>query len=168
MILDYSKLVPGMVIGTTCLTSPLAAIIRFTTAGPRYVFSRLAASHIVIVVREHDLYYGMEMTWPKIRQIDLCDIDKYVVFYTADRTLTNYRMQDQCNEWLLKSHYIGVKYDWKELFKFWDMPVYDDPKRLICSDLYREMCRCNKIPYPKKWNTKVSPWDIQKYYVRQS
>jgi hypothetical protein len=164
MKLNYSELCPGMVIGTTNLFSPLAAIIRATTAGIKNIFNKKISSHIVIVCEEHDLLYGMEMAWPKIRQIDLNDIEKHIVFIAKDSALVDEDLQWKCNHWLLTSHYIGVRYDWKELFRFWNIQTYDDKKKWICSDLYREMLKYNGMNYPKEWNNKCDPYDIQRYY----
>lgn len=161
MKIDYNKLYPGIVIGTTSM-SPLAMAIRTTTTGIKNIFNLDISTHVMIVCKDHDLFYGMEMNWPKIRNIDLNKIG-HISFIGGNINKDNYELQDKCNDWLWKSHSIGIRYDIKELFKFWGLPVYDDPKKYVCSDLVREMYKCNSISYPDKWNDKCSPYHIQKY-----
>lgn len=158
----YGTLTPGTVIGTTSVLSPLGAVIRCTTAGMCNAFNPGIASHVLMVVNVHDLLYGVEMSWPKIRMVGLNDIGR-IAFCESVIPDYNYDLQHRCNKWLLKSHEIGVKYDLKELLKFWKIKAFDDPRKLVCSGLYREMCRGCGIPYPNRWNDRVSPYDVQRH-----
>lgn len=164
---DYGKFYPGLVLGTTAM-DPLGAIIRATTAGWQNIFNPNVCSHILTVVKEHDLLYGIEMALPKIREVDLSDYEhsnwgNHLVFAANFISPTDYESQDKANEWLLKCHTIGIKYDFVELLKFWDDKIRNDPKELICSDLIRNMLEYLKITIPVQWDHLVSPYDIQKY-----
>ena len=155
----YKYLRPGMCIGVTKLISPLGAIIRATTAGFINTFNPQIASHIVCVAESKGLLYGVEMNYPKIRRVDLNDLDPVVfVGYHPDLD------QSEANDWLWESHARRIKYGILEVLEFWGLPT-DQPKRMICSELYKEMLKAQGLIYPKEWDVKVSPYDIQKYIV---
>jgi hypothetical protein len=157
---DYAYLKPGMVIGTTNTASPLAAVIRGTTRGIRHTFDGSTASHVLMVCEHHGLLYGMEMTWPKIRRVDLNDIG-HICFIAKHPQLDLADMSDRANHWLWESHSRRVKYDLKGLTEFWG--IGDDcKKKMYCSEMYREMLKHLKMAYPKHWDKKVSPWDVQR------
>ena len=165
--------VPGMIIGTTDLLSPIGLPIRITTAGWQNALNPRIATHIAIVCKEHDLFYFMEMALPKIREADCNEYEHgilgdHVVFAAMPFAADDLSMQNQANNFLLESHRIGIKYGTEELFKFWDIPVHPDKKKLICSELSRNMCRQLNIPYPKEWDTLVSPYDEQKFYTSEN
>jgi hypothetical protein len=169
---DYSKLYPGVVLGTTDM-SPLGMIIRATTAGVQNTFNPNIATHVLAVVKEHDLLYGMEMAEPKIREVDLTeyehsDFGNHVVFAANFIKWDDYKTQEKANAWLLKSHTLGIKYDFIELFRFWDAEIPDDPKKLICSDLIRNMMKYIGINIPIQWLQLCDPYDIQKYAENNS
>jgi hypothetical protein len=173
MKFDYDKFVPGMIIGTTNIFSPVGLPIRITTAGLHNAFNPRIATHIAIVCKEHDLYYFMEMKLPKIHQSDCNEYEHgifgdHVVFAALPFPADDYYMQELANKFLLESHRIGIKYDIKELFKFWDMPVHNDKRKLICSDLSRNMCQYIGVSYPEEWDTLVSPYDEQKFYTKEN
>jgi hypothetical protein len=164
---DYSKFYPGLVLGTTDM-SPIAMAIRATTAGIQNIFNPNISTHVLAVVKEHDLLYGIEMAPPRIREIDLNKYEhgpllNHIVFAAHFIEWDDYKTQDKVNEWLLESHTKGIKYDIIELFKFWDDDIPDDPKKLICSDLIRNMMKFINIKIPIEWNKLCDPYDIQRY-----
>lgn len=173
-LLDYGKIVPGTIFGSTKLFGAAGSIIRATTAGLKNTFNPWIATHIFIAVQEHGLLYGIGMEFPRIRIVDLCDYEngilgEHLVFAAVPRELKeNRELQEKANWWLLESHRRRVKYDLKELLLFWKITVRDDPEKLICSDLARNMLRFLNIPYPNDWNTKVDPYDHQKYFTNTS
>ena len=176
MKFNYGALLPGFIVGTTSTFTLFGAITRMTERKSlTNVFDPNTASHIFLITREHDLLNGVEMAIPTIRQCDLNEYEhgncgNHAVFVAnpfGDTYYENYSLQEEVNFWILKCHTIGIKYDWKELMKFWDMPVYDDPKKLICSDLARNMLKTFKVPYPSVWDTKDSPYDHQKYFTEK-
>jgi hypothetical protein len=169
MKIDYSKLRPGMIIGTTDM-SPFAITTRITNAGIKNAFNPNVCTHIAIVCKEHDLFYLMEMALPKIREADCHKYEhgqfgNHIVFAAMPFDIDDYTLQEKANDFLLESHRIGVKYDIKELFKFWGFHTYNDKKKLICSDLARNMMWQLNIKYPLEWDSIVSPWDEQVYFT---
>lgn len=174
MKFNYGNLLPGYIVGTTNLLTSFGSVIRATEAGVKNIMNPNISSHVFLIVKEHDLLYGVEMAVPKIR---MCDLNKYehgkfgnhAVFVANPFKIIdpeydyNYYMQENVNKWILKCHTIGIKYDIEELFKFWDIPVHGSGKKLICSELIRNMLRKFNITYPVWWDDKVSPLDIQKW-----
>jgi hypothetical protein len=179
MRFNYDKLLPGFIVGTTDTFTTFGAITRATEAGIKNIMNPNISSHIFLIVKEHDLIFGVEMVLPKIR---MCDLNKYeygklgnhAVFVANPFRLIDYRyeynytMQESVNAWILKCHTIGIKYDIKELFKFWDLPVHDNKQKLICSELARNMLHQFEISYPPSWVEKVSPYDIQKWACNEN
>jgi hypothetical protein len=175
--INYGKLLPGMIIGTTDTFDPLSAIIRISeTSNAANVLNPCIASHVLAVCQEHDLLYGMGMTWPKIHQDDLNTFDNgdYVVFkshivFVADPfTSFDYEKRDAANKFLLHSHTLAIKYDIVELLRWWNFPVNDDPKKLVCGDLTYAMMWSMKLDYPKEWDSNITrhdPWDQQRYFT---
>jgi hypothetical protein len=157
--LDYDLLKPGTVIGVTSTGGILSWLIKATTRGLKYANCKDTASHIVVVAEHQGLYYGIEMTWPKIRRVDLNSIGD-IVFVRKHVRLDNSEMQDRANWWLWESHSKGIRYDLKGLLEFWKIGK-DDKGKMYCSELYYYMLKYLKIEYPKKWDKKVSPYDVQ-------
>lgn len=171
MKFNYSKLLPGMIMGTTDTFTTFGAITRATEAGVKNAMNPNIASHIALIVKEHDLLYVVEMALPKIRQGDLNEYEhnnfgNHAVFVAnpfGSDYVTNYDLQDQVNKWILRCHMIGIKYNLEELFRFWDVPFHDNSQKLICSELARNMMDNFKLPFPKEWNDLCDPYDIQRY-----
>lgn len=173
MKFDYSKFVPGTIIGTSNILSPIGLPIRITTAGWKNAFNPNIATHIAIICKEHDLYYFMEMLLPKIRQSDCNEYEHgafgdHVVFAALPFAADDYDSQEKANKFLLQCHRIGIKYGTEELFRFWDIPLPDDKNRLICSELARNMLGYIGISYPKEWDNLVSPYDEQKFFTKEN
>jgi hypothetical protein len=162
MKLDESKLSAGCVIGVTTRLNPLSAIIKARTAGVKNAFSMGIASHIVCVAESHGLLYGIEMKSPRIRRVDLNDLDP-IVFIA--RPCTTIYEQEQANNFLWKCHSLHIKYDNIELLKFLNDRIPNDPKKWICSDLSREMLRHVGVTYPQKWDRLTSPYDQQQWFA---
>lgn len=154
--IDYSRLAAGDILGTTRL-DPLGCIIRATEAGLFNIFNMKVSSHIMIVCQDHDLFYGMELTWPKIRMIDL---PVKWVFHARIPGVSAF--SDKVNQWILKCHSMNIKYDWKGLLEFWHL-TDDEKEKWYCSEFAREMMRFIGVPFPFAWEQKVSPWDMQQY-----
>ena len=173
MKLDYDKLKPGMILGVTSM-SPFAITTRITTAGMHNAFNLKIATHIAIVCQEHGLYYIMEMATPKIRERDINEYDSgclwsnRIVFAAYPFQPWDIVSQKDANDFLLESHRIGVQYNIEELFEFWGIDLPEDHSKIICSDLARNMMRVLKLPYPIEWDKKVSPWDIQKFFIKSN
>jgi hypothetical protein len=171
MKFNYGKLLPGMIVGTTDTLSAFGILTRSTEAGIKNAMNSNIASHIALIVKEHDLLYVVEMALPKIRQGDLneyehSNLGDHAVFVANPFGFdyqTNYDLQDKVNKWILKCHTIGIKYNLEELFRFWDIPLHDSTKKLICSELARNMMETFKLPVPKEWDNLCNPYDIQKY-----
>lgn len=171
MKFNYGKLLPGMIVGTTDTFTTFGALTRATEAGIKNAMNTNISSHIALIVKEHSLLYLVEMALPKIHEVDLNkyehgDFGNHAVFCAnpfGQDYIYNYDLQEKVNNWILQCHTIGIKYDIKELFLFWDVPVHNDPKKLICSDLARNMMDTFKLPVPKEWDKKCNPYDIQKY-----
>jgi len=164
-MLDYSKLAPGMIIGTTCVREFAGALIRTIEDGPQHAFDGMVAEHVLCVCESYGLKYGMEMgprhkddrgpqlteddnNKLKIRRVDLKDYDggkngNHIVF-VADpfgHTGAPWRYRDAANRFLWTAHALGIGYDTLELVKFLKLPVYDSSTKWICSDLSREMIK---------------------------
>ena len=176
MKFNYGVLLPGYIVGATDTLSSFGVITRITETGDiRNAFNPDISSHIFLIVKEHDLLYGIEMALPKIRQCDLNEYEHgnlgdHAVFMAnpfGESYIDNYDLQDEVNNWILKCHALGIQYGLEELLKFWDIPVHTDPKKLICSDLARNMLKFFKVPYPSVWDTKDSPYDHQKYFTEK-
>lgn len=159
--LDYATLRPGMLIGTTNLIHPISLIVRGTTAGLKNAFNSKIASHVLVVCETHDVLYGMEMAWPKIRRVDLKDYTKWPerIVFIAEHLDVN---PARANEFLWESYSLRIRYGLFELLEFWGLPT-DQPDKMICSELYREMLKDQGISFPSKWDEKVSPYDEQKW-----
>lgn len=159
--INNSVLRPGYIIGTTMTIHPMAMITKITTAGIKNIFNPNIATHCLAVTQEHGLNYGVEMAWPKIRQIDLnnfehCSMGNHIVFVASIPD----GLCDFANEFLLESHRRAIKYDIKGLLEFWEL-AKDEKKKLYCSELIREEMKMLELLYPVEWNEKVSPIQIQ-------
>lgn len=171
--IDYGTLFPGCIIGTTNTFDPISAIIRGTEAGPLHAFDSTIASHVFAVCKEHDLLYGMSMNLKGLSQDDLNEWDhgvfgNHIVFVARPFAWDDYAMQDRINQWLLKSHEIGIKYDILELLRWWDLPVYDDPEKIVCGDFTRIMLQTFGLAHPKEWDADFrtsDPYDQQIYFT---
>lgn len=172
----YDVIKPGTVIGTDNWNSVPSWPIRFT-AGWRHaknngkklvnainhLFSRKVSSHVLMVAEQNNLLYGIEMNWPKIHRVDLIDIGR-IIFMSHHRDID----EEFINQWLWDSHSKNIKYGLLELLEFWgiDLEVCDE-KKWHCSEMVMLAYRANCISYPKYWNHKVSPYDIQKWITNQ-
>jgi len=176
--IDYSNLIPGDVWGTTRVDL-LGCIIRLTEvwrstknaiASARAMFDVRVPSHILLTCEEHDLYYGMEMTWPEIRHVDLHDYDGR---FGRSRTVFRARIPQIAsfyhgsnygivNQWILKCHERNVKYDWKGLLEFWGI-AEDEKSKWYCSEFFREMLRHFNVGFPGPWEDSVDPLDVYRY-----
>lgn len=159
---NYSELCCGDIVGTTKLFSPFALVTRITTAGLSHAFDRKIATHIRVVMGTSKLLYALEMQWPKkpnLHMTDLKGTEGETVF--VRRSLPLYARFEEVNEWLTASHAMSVKYDIKELLRFWNIDIPDDHRKWICSDLPREMLRHFGVPYDRSFDEKVSPYDWQ-------
>jgi hypothetical protein len=165
--IDPDKLQPGDIVGITDL-SWFACVERTTINGLGNVFNQMLSTHIAVVCdRGSGLLYFCEMMYPTIQMNNLQEYDhlkpmEHITFVGRHPALAadgGKRMA--CNDFLIESHAHLVKYDLLELLKFWDMPVPDDPKKIICSDLPRNMLRAVGLPYPMAWDVKCSPYDWQ-------
>jgi hypothetical protein len=188
MKIDYSRLMPGTIIGTASYCHPISLLIREgETWDWRALFNSKIATHTLIVVKEHDLLYGIEMTPPKIHQRDLSTLsdsnifgDHMVFAATPQIVRGDHILQEYISKWLLKLHYLGVlKYDWRGLFQFPLNKLQDilglresatsDSKKYYCSEFVNlylktlETWTGVNLHLPNSWNSKVSPWDIQKF-----
>lgn len=161
--INYDTLRPGYIIGTTMTIHPMAMITKITTAGMKNIFNPNIATHCLAVCQEHDLLYGMEMTYPKIRQVDLCDYEhcragNHIVFIAKIPDI----FCEKANNFLLESHRRGIKYDIAGLLEFWGL-TNDNKKKLYCSELIRQMFKYIPLYYPKEWDEKVSPYAVQNF-----
>jgi hypothetical protein len=172
--IDYGKLLPGDIIGSTgSIFDPVSCLIRGTTAGIDHALDPTIASHVFVVCKEHDLLYGMSMDLNGLSQDDLNTWEHgvfgdHIVFVARPFEWDNYALQDKINQWLLKSHEIGIKYDVLELLRWWGLPVYDDPKKIVCGDFTRIMLQTFGLAHPKEWDVdfrKSDPWDQQAYFT---
>lgn len=159
---NYPELCPGDIVGTTRLLSPFAIITRMTCAGVKNAFNPKIATHVRVIMGSTKLLYALEMQWPKkpnLHLVDLKGTEGETVF--VKRSLPLYAKYQEVNDWLISSHSMSVRYDLKELLKFWNLAQDDSGKKWICSDLPREMFRHFGVPYDEKFNDKVSPYDWQ-------
>lgn len=189
-IIDYGKLKPGMIVGTTDTLHPMGIVTRATevTQSVDSVLQGLSnalnpdvASHIFCIVEEHELLYGVGMKWPKVSMEDICDyqhgpLGNHIVF-VADPVpravkysplihdeVDEEELRIRLNKWLLECHKRSIKYDLDGLLAFWHI-AKDDPRKLICSELAREMLYWHNMYFPSSWMIKVSPFDIQRHYT---
>ena len=54
-----------------------------------------------------------------------------------------------------------IEYDWKGCIEFVFQKVKDNKKRNYCSEYFYEQTKRDGIQYPKSYETKVSPFDLQ-------
>jgi hypothetical protein len=175
MKLNYGALYPGLIVGASgSILDPVSCLIRGTEAGVAHAFDPAVASHVFCVCKEHDLLYGMSMDLEGLSEDDLNtwehgNFGDHVVWVANPGVVwDNYALQDKINQWLLKSHAIGIKYDVLELFRWWGINTPDDPKKLVCSDFTRIMLQTFGLAHPKEWDAdfKMSdPWDQQIYFT---
>lgn len=165
--INYAALKAGDIIGTTSF-SWFATLAKITTAkwGKKFlgIFDPYFSTHTLVVMENiGGLKYGIEMTWPQIRCVDLHNYEngnfgQHIVFVGRNQAVA--QISDKVNLWLAKSHAQFVKYDWRGVLEFWNI-VADDDQKWICSELPREMLRTFAIEYPAAWNKEVSPIDWQ-------
>lgn len=164
--INHSAIRTGDVIGTEDTLHPMSMTTRVTCGGASALFSTRISTHIVVACESHGLMYGMEMGPRKIRMVDLREYENgrfgnHIVFVgrhvdmTPDKAFMAW-------SWLHDAHAKSIKYDHVELLKFLNLPVTDDPDRLICSGLPRELFRAQRLRYDPAFDVKVSPLNWQR------
>jgi hypothetical protein len=162
-MIPYNLLRPGDIIGVENTFAPFDMTEKCTIRGGKYIFDNMTSCHITVAAdKGKGVMCGIAMNWPHIQEENLEQYNhgkngKHIVFI-GRHPLIDFQ---EANDFLWTSLSKRINYDLWELLSFWGYDEWDSCRKLICSDLPREMLKKQMIHYPAEWDKKVSPWGWQ-------
>ena len=146
--------------------SPFATVTRIVTSGWKHFFDRKIAVHTGIIFELEGQKLIAEMQ-PK--GLELNSMERYakpggrrwVIAIRRNPAFDSDYSRTTVQETIALDLRRTLEYDYKGLLEFVSKRIKDNKKRAYCSEYYYQLTK-DFVGYPESFDTKVSPYDLQK------
>ena len=161
--MNYSKLRTGDLV--VCGGRGFSAmLIKAATAGWDRKFDKHVSCHTGLVVEWAGQYFIAEMLGRGLSISPFKRYDKgrrWIIGIKRHPVYNNVMVRRALLKRVALDYRYTIEYDWKGCIEFVFQKVKDNKKRNYCSEYFYEQTKRDGIQYPKSYETKVSPFDLQ-------